>query len=163
MSQSMSNIKVFPSFPDTAFFSGEEFSCTLTFKNVADPSPSSSSTSLTRIEESRNGSRLVNSKLAGAEWMVDSGRSASEGGPAGSPRVHRPSPHGRSMSTVGKGDRARSISPNSQKSHGRSKSVAVSPGAISPGTASPFFEKQIPPEETHLEERSEGLGPCCLI
>jgi len=88
---------------------------------------------------------------------VDTGRSASEGGPAGPPRVKRPSPHGRSMSTVGKGEGDRSISPGGQKSHGRSKSVAVSPGAVSPGTAGPFFEKQNPFEETHLE-KPEGLN-----
>jgi hypothetical protein len=151
----MSNVKVFPSFPDTAFFSGEEFSCTLTFKNVAEPSPSSSSTSLTRLEGGSNGSRIVNSKFAGGEWMVEIGRSASEG-LAGLPTAKRMSPHGRSMSTVGKREGDRSRSPSLQKSHGRSKSVVVSPSAISPGSPAPLFEKQDPFQETQVEEKLEG-------
>src|SRR5271169_1540034 len=49
-----SPIRVFPSFADTAFFSGEEFTCTLTFTNTTElPSPSSSPLSPTGR---RNGS-----------------------------------------------------------------------------------------------------------
>jgi len=161
MSQSVSNIKVFPSFPETAFFSGEEFSCTLTFKNVAELSPSSSSTSLTRIEGGSNGSRLLNSKFAGGEWMVDSGRSASEG-PSGLPTTKRISPHGRSMSTIGKSEGDSTRSPGSLKSHGRSKSVVVSPSAISPGAPGPPYEKQDPFEETQVQEKSEGWIDFCI-
>ena len=115
-----SNIKVFPSFPETAFFSGEEFTCILTFKNVSEPSPSSSTTSLTPFE---GVSRIVNSKFAGAgaEWMAESGRSASEGVPGG-----RPSSHERHMSLADNGKR-RSRSSSSQRGHGRSQSVLLSP------------------------------------
>jgi hypothetical protein len=115
-----SNIKVFPSFPETAFFSGEEFTCTLTFKNVSEPSPSSSTTSLAPFEGL---SRIVNSKFAsaGAEWLAESGRSASEGVPG-----HRPSSHERHMSVPGS-EEERSRSTSSQQSHGRSQSVVLSP------------------------------------
>ena len=118
-----SNIKVFPSFPETGFFSGEEFTCILTFKNVSEPSPSSSPTLLAPFE---GGNRIVNSKfagdVAGAEWMAESGRSASEGMPG-----QRPSSHERSMSVTGKSAEDRSRSKGSQRSHGRSRSVVVSP------------------------------------
>ena len=117
-----SNIKVFPSFPETAFFSGEEFTCILTFKNVSEPSPSSSTTSLAPFE---GGSRIVNSKFAagaGAEWMTESGRSASEGVPG-----RRPSPHERHISVAGKSGEGRSRSTSSQRGHERSQSVVVSP------------------------------------
>lgn len=116
-----SNIKVFPSFPETAFFSGEEFTCVLTFKNVSEPSRSSSTTSLAPFEV---GSRIVNSKFAGAgaEWMAESGRSASEGVPG-----RRPSSHERNMSVTGKSGEGRSSSTGSQRGHGRSQSVVLSP------------------------------------
>ena len=160
MSQSVSNIKVFPSFAETAFFSGEEFSCILTFKNVAEQLPSSSSTSLTRIEEGRNESRIVHSKFAGAEWMADSGRSASEG-PAVPPRGKRPSPHARSLSTVGKSEDDRSRPPSgSHKIHGRSNSVAVSTSTVSPSTPLPLFETQNPFDFEQMK-KSEGLVSIC--
>ena len=79
----------------------------------------------------------MNSKFAGGEWMVESGRSASEG-LAGLPTAKRMSPHGRTMSTVGKREGDRSRSPSLQKSHGRSKSVVVSPGS-----PAPLFEKSM--------------------
>jgi hypothetical protein len=81
MAQLVSNIKVIPSFPETAFFSGDEFNCTLTFKNVADPSPSSLSSSIPKYENLRRGSRILNSKRPYAEWLSERGRSASEGLP----------------------------------------------------------------------------------
>jgi hypothetical protein len=115
-----SNIKVFPSFPETAFFSGEEFSCILTFKNVSEPSPSSSITSLAPFE---GVSRIFNSKFAGAgtEWMAESGRSASEGVPG-----WRPS-HERSVAVAEKSGEKRSRSTSSQRGHGRSQSIVLSP------------------------------------
>jgi hypothetical protein len=85
--------------------------------------------------------------------MVESGRSASEG-LAGLPTAKRLSPHGRSMSTVGKREGDRSRSPSLQKSHGRSKSVVVSPSAISPGA--PLFGKQDSVQDTQVEEKLEG-------
>ena len=154
MSQSKSNIKVFPSFPETAFFSGEEFSCTLIFKNVAEPSPSTSSTSLTRLEGGGNGSRIVNSKLAGAEWMADSGRSASEG-PVISPRGKKLSLHGRSMSTFGKNEGEKSRSPSAQKTHGRSKSVVISPTTASPNPPGPIYERPNPFDD-RVQENPES-------
>jgi hypothetical protein len=129
MNQSSSNIKVFPSFPETAFFSGEEFSCILTFKNVVPPTPSSSSATLTPLEGLKNGSRIVNSKIIGAEWMVERGRSASEG-VLMSPGAERSSEHSRSLSTSGrtKGERKEKTS-SSPGSHTRSQSVIVSPNS----------------------------------
>jgi hypothetical protein len=121
---STSNIKVFPSFQETAFFSGEEFSCILTFKNVAEPSPSSSATSLEGI---KNGSRIVNTKFTGAEWMVESGRSVSEGVP-GMVAGGRSISHERSMSTtIEKSEEDRARSKTLRRSHGRSQSVVASP------------------------------------
>ena len=121
---STSNVKVFPSFPETAFFSGEEFSCILTFKNVAEPSPSSSATSLEGI---KTDSRIVNTKFTGAEWMVESGRSASEGVP-GMVAGGRSISHERSMSTtIGKSEEDRARSKTARRGHGRSRSVVASP------------------------------------
>jgi hypothetical protein len=125
MSQGMPNIKVFPSFRDTAFFSGEEFSCTLTFKNVAEPSPSSSTASLGPVENMTSGSRIMHALQSGMDWMVDSGRSASEGLPAAD--VERPL-HGRSMSTSSRNELHRSTS--SQRIHGRSQSAILPPSPV---------------------------------
>ena len=136
-----SNIKVFPSFPETAFFSGEEFTCVLTFKNVSEPSPSSSTTSLAPFEGL---SRIVNSKFAGAgaEWMAESGRSVSEGVPG-----QRPSSHERHMSVSGsEEERSRSII--SQRSRGRSQSVVVSPTTP---TAVKFEERN------SIDEKRDGI------
>jgi len=137
-----SDIKVFPSFPETAFFSGEEFSCILTFKNVAEPSPSSSATSL---EGTKNGSRIVNTKFTGAEWMVESGRSASEGVP-GMVAGGRSVSHERSISTTTEEDRSRSKT--AQRSHGRSRSVVESP--TTPNSAK-FEPQRSPVKQKKLE------------
>jgi hypothetical protein len=125
MSRSTSNISVFPIFTDTAFFSGEDFSCTLTFRNVAEPSPSSSATSLSAVEGVQNGAGNGDLKLSGAEWMVEMGRSVSEGVPIGQTR-RTLATHNRSMSTAGHHQTDRPRLPRSQRSHGRSQSAAVS-------------------------------------
>jgi hypothetical protein len=155
MNQSSSNIKVFPSFPETAFFSGEEFSCILTFKNVASSPPSSSSASFAPPEGLRNGSRIVNSKIAGAEWMAERGRSASEGFPM-SPGVERPSEHGRSSSTSGRTKRERkektSDSPNS---HTQSQSVIVSPNSADSPSASDEKQEGITLQRRRLTRRCQ--------
>ena len=138
----MSNIRVFATFPETAFFSGEAFSCILTFKNVAEPSPSSSTTSLAPLEEMKPGSRIINPKYAGPEWMAESGRSASEGVPV-SPQVRGPSPHGRSMSVTGQTGQHIPRSRSIRRNHERTRSEMVS--SESAGVAK--FEEQNPFEE----------------
>jgi len=120
-----SSIKVFPSFPDTAFFSGEDFICTLTFKNVAEPSPTSSETSLSAGLEVNNADGNNRSKFAGVEWMADAGRSASEG-VGTTPGARILSAHTRSFSTVGQGGVDRARPNNVQRNHMRSQSMAVS-------------------------------------
>lgn len=123
MSDFLSNIKVFPSFSDTAFFSGEEFRCTLTFTNVAERSPASSTTSLSQARGIKIGTDNSGSRFAGVESMADVGRSASEGGGVVS-LGRATSPHARSYSTVGHNGAERSRSSNSLRNHGRSQSVA---------------------------------------
>jgi hypothetical protein len=132
MTNPESMIRVFPSFPETAFFSGEEFTCTLTFKNVAEPSsstlaPAFLSPSLLDAGVS-SASRLVHSKVGG-EWMAESGRSASEGGvpvSAIAAAGRRPSSHERTMSSMQRARPNRSKSPGKlQPAHGRSQSVQV--------------------------------------
>ena len=126
-----SSIKVFPLFPDTAFFSGEEFICTLTFKNVAEPSPASSAASLSPVLGLKNAGRNGNPRFAGVEWMAEAGRSASDGvGTAPGARIL--SPHSRSFSTVGQGGAERPRSNNTQRNHARSQSMAVSPVSTEP-------------------------------
>jgi hypothetical protein len=125
MSRSTSNIRVFPTFTDTSFFAGEDFTCTLTFRNVAEPSPSSSATSLSTVEGVKNGTGNGDLKLAGAEWMVEMNRSISEGGPP-APGTGAISSHSRSMSTAGHSQLDRPRLPRTQRSHGRSQSAAVS-------------------------------------
>jgi hypothetical protein len=132
----LSNIKVFPSFSHTTFFAGEELTCVLTFKNVAEPSPSSSTTSLEGI---KNGNRIFNSKFAGGEWMTEVGRSASDSG--------RLDLHERSLSTGGKNGEDRSRSKTSQRSHGRSQSVVVS----STPPISPIFRTPNPAQNPKPE------------
>ena len=126
MSDFHSNIKVFPSFPDTAFFSGEDFSCTLTFKNVAEPSPASSNTSLSQSRGTKIGADNNISKFTGVETMAAAGRSASEGGGVVSPE-RTTSPHSRSYSTVGHRGAERSNFNHLLRNHGRSQSVAELP------------------------------------
>ena len=126
MSDFHSNIKVFPSFSDTAFFSGEDFSCTLTFKNVAEPSPASSNTSLSQSRGTKIGADNNLSKFTGVETMADAGRSASEGGGVVSPE-RTTSPHSRSYSTVGHSGAERSNFNYLLRNHGRSQSVAELP------------------------------------
>jgi hypothetical protein len=147
MNRSNSNIKVFPSFPETGFFSGEEFSCILTFRNVAEPEPSLSTTSLTPPEDVENGSRILNSKYAGVEWMSESGRSASEGLPL-SPAVRRPSAPGRSLSTASQGGVEKPTFSPLQGGHGRSQSVILPP---TPGDHSNVGNK-----ESFAEKKHEG-------
>lgn len=142
MSQPPSNIRVFATFPETAFFSGEGFSCILTFKNVAEPSPSSSTTSLAPLEEMKTGSRIISPKYAGPEWMAEAGRSASEGVPV-SPQARGPSPHGRSMSTTGLTEQHIPRSRSIRRNHERTLSEIVSSEPVE----SAKFEKQNPFEE----------------
>jgi hypothetical protein len=147
MSRGQSNIKVFSTFRNTAFFSGEEFSCTLTFKNVADPTSSpSSSLSLGPLERT-GASRIVDALYSGAEWMLDSGRSASEGAAADSAGRAL---HGRSMSTAERPGLDGSRSNSSQRIHGRSQSVMLPP---SPVSIDPPKSKK----EARLEENQEGV------
>jgi len=134
-SNSASTIRVFASFPETAFFSGEEFTCTLTFKNVAEPSSSTVAAAVLPASPLEPGvssaSRLVRSKLGG-EWMAESGRSASEGGVpvSGAAAARRtPSSHERTMSTIQRARQNRSTSPGTSHVHGRSQSVQVTSAA----------------------------------
>jgi len=146
-SNSASTIRVFPSFPETAFFSGEEFTCTLTFKNVAEPSSPTVAAAVLPASPLEPGvssaGRLVRSKLGG-EWMADSGRSASEGGMSVSgitaPR-RTPSSHERTMSTIQRARQNRSTSPGTRQVHGRSQSVQVASAA----PKSTNFTKPTPP------------------
>jgi len=130
-----SNIRVFPTFTDVAFFAGEDFSCTLTFKNVAEPSPSSSNSSLGPSETQR-GKRVGNQ--IGGPWLSDAGRSASEGVPGH--EIARPKGlrHMRSRSTVGgsaSSETARSS--NLQPSHNRTQSLATSSTSTEPAAPTP--------------------------
>jgi hypothetical protein len=147
MSQGQSNIKVFSTFRYTVFFSGEEFSCTLTFKNVADPTSSVPlSPSLGRLERT-GASRIANVLYSGAEKMLDSGRSASKGDAGGSAGRGL---HGRSMSMAERSGLDRSRSNNSQWIHGRSQSVMLplSPVSIDPPKSM---------KEARSEENQEGV------
>ena len=123
-----STIRVFPSFPETAFFSGEEFTCTLTFTNVAEPSAAAFLPPSPLDAGVSNASRLVHAKVGG-EWMAESGRSASEGGVPVSGIAaagRRPSSHERTMSSLQRARHNRSTSPGKrQPAHGRSQSVQV--------------------------------------
>ena len=129
---SSSNIKVFPAFTETAFFSGEEFSCTLTFKNVAETSPSSSNNSLSPHENQRD-TVARGMQRTGATWMVDTGRTVSEGAKY-DPSRPKGLRHARSRSTVGGNGSEHSRSSSVQKSHSRSQSVAetLAPTDIAP-------------------------------
>jgi hypothetical protein len=164
MNRGQSNIKVFSTFRDTAFFSGEEFSCTLTFKNVADPSSSASlSPSLGPLDKG-SASRIVNALYSGAEWMLDSGRSASEGAVGDS--AGRPL-HGRSMSTAERPGLDRSRSNSWKPTHGRSQSVMLPPSPVS--IDPPKSKKATPSGETQegvmVEEWADVQEPTtgCLL
>jgi len=120
-----SNIRVFPTFTDTAFFSGEEFSCTLTFKNIAEPSSSSSSSS--SLSPPGNG-RLPNKRSGSynsGEWINDTTRLASRG-LSNEPGKSRGLRHVRSRSTVGGTNSENTRSNNMQRSHSRTQSLLVS-------------------------------------
>jgi len=124
MSGTASNIVVVASFPESTFFSGEEFFCTLTFKNVASQhqtSPSSSTTSLTQFEQATDSSGPIQARQLGAEWMAESGRSASEGvlRSVDAPRLSKSSP----MLSRGTGWENPSGPTSSDPGHGRSQSV----------------------------------------
>jgi hypothetical protein len=141
MAQS-SNIRVFPTFPDAAFFSGEEFSCTLTFKNVAESSPLSSSTSLVS-PDLQKGSAL--GTLFGGPWLSDAGRSASEGVPA-DPVRPKGLRHMRSRSTVGSNPSESVRTTSLQRNHSRTQSLAVSPSSTEPTTPVPPKPQKEEPE-----------------
>lgn len=144
---SSSNIKVFPTFTETAFFSGEEFSCTLTFKNVAETSPSSSSNSLSPHENQRD-TVAQGVQRMGATWMVDTGRTVSEGAKY-DPSQPKGLRRARSRSTVGGNGSENYRSSSVQKSHSRSQSVA--------GNSTPT---DIAPPIIHrpVTEKSEGIS-----
>jgi hypothetical protein len=125
-----SSIRVFPAFSETAFFSGEELTCTLTFTNVAEvpSSPVLSDTGGRR----RNGSvtPVLGSLARVGEWMSERGGSTSEAGvlpkasasvlPVGG-RVKRLL-HRRSRSTLGNKEE----NGKSGRTHSRTQSLAVS-------------------------------------
>lgn len=110
-----SGVKVFPSFAESAFFAGEELSCALTFKNIE---PTNFTSARPRDGPEYTTTPSI-SRFPGADWMFQSGRSASDP-PLVSP-TSRPSLQGRTSPASGK-----SVF-NSNQSHGRSQSVVVTP------------------------------------
>src|SRR5271163_2315707 len=99
MSRTTSNIQVFPSFPETAFFSGEEFTCVLTFKNVAEVPSSSSTQRLGPNDAVKGRSTVGNIEEGETEWNGEAEKGGVEGETLASGKRARSTP--REQSTGG--------------------------------------------------------------
>src|SRR5271168_3652033 len=91
-----SNIQVFPTFPETAFFSGEEFTCVLTFKNVAEVPSSSSGRGLAPNDAVKGRNRVENIEEGDTEWNGQGEKGVVESDTLASGKSARSTPRERS-------------------------------------------------------------------
>ena len=141
-----SNIQVFPSFPETAFFSGEEFTCVLTFKNVAEVPSSSSSRGLTLNDAAKGRNRVENIEEGETEWNGESEKGVVDGGTLASAKSARSTPRERSTGGSSSDEQTTSRINGMQRGHGRSQSAVVTPTlAETPVFKLPSPAKQEPP------------------
>ena len=147
-----SNIQVFPAFRETAFFSGEDLTCVLTFKNVAEVLTPSSAKGLGPSDTVKATRRVGNLEEGHTKRNGEGERGT---GSEGDPRASENSASGfsREQSTGGSSSDEQSTSKTNgmQRSHGRSQSAVI--------TTTPLDLPLFKPPTPVVKEEPRGIPP----